>query len=641
MRARPTSASPPSARQGAGIGVSAVPVSRCHGVRPRCASPKRVRRSSAIKIRPPSAASAMIASGIRAQDELRQRPEGAAVAEVAGRTRSARTATAASAAPTSSTGWRRIRASARGTSTNSASTVPAPSSASGSVSPPSPSADGQRGHEQRARDGGDAPGRIGEHVHRLRFGRRASTVSASFGASPCTARPCSRSMRCLVDVPAPCAARATRAAAASPRARGSPVVSGRSSRIDRDSRASPGASAGRRRPGSRARRARRPSWRSRSPASARAVAVAVSALVASSSVARRTGRRPSGVGVARLRLAERARLPTRSAERRSCWSTRDVHAAVVRERDQRAPHARLDPQRDRPARRQRACGAGRAVSRPRPLRVRLRGSSASVRGATTRACVLGSTRSPPTASADATAARARRSAAAPRPGRAGPARERADEDRAGERDDHPAEAEHRRGGAGARQRREADQRAAGLGQQDDAALPAAVLALGREDQPRGDVHEHAEAEQDAAEREPQPHACRRERPSARPGRRRRRRASGRARGRVIGVGSPSSIAMHCRTARRAFTSRDGPERVSGISRRAPVRMTAASETTSCSAGADVNAADRCARASTRRTRSGTASRRSCSSRRRDARPAPAARARCTSASPTIRASSSS
>ena len=36
------------ARQGAGIGESRVPVSRCHGVRPRCASPKRVRRSSAI-----------------------------------------------------------------------------------------------------------------------------------------------------------------------------------------------------------------------------------------------------------------------------------------------------------------------------------------------------------------------------------------------------------------------------------------------------------------------------------------------------------------------------------------------------------------------------------------------------------------
>ena len=34
MAARPTSASPPSARHGAGAGASAVPVRRCHGVRP-------------------------------------------------------------------------------------------------------------------------------------------------------------------------------------------------------------------------------------------------------------------------------------------------------------------------------------------------------------------------------------------------------------------------------------------------------------------------------------------------------------------------------------------------------------------------------------------------------------------------------
>ena len=67
IAARPTRATPPSARHGAGSGrVRACRSARCHGVRPRCASPSRVRRSSAIRTSPPSAASAMIASGTSA-----------------------------------------------------------------------------------------------------------------------------------------------------------------------------------------------------------------------------------------------------------------------------------------------------------------------------------------------------------------------------------------------------------------------------------------------------------------------------------------------------------------------------------------------------------------------------------------------
>ena len=215
----------------------------------------------------------------------------------------------------------------------------------------------------------------------------------------------------------------------------------------------------------------------------------------------------------------------------------------------------------------------------------------------------------------------------PRRAEPGPAREGADQDRGGERDDHPAEAEHRRHGAGARQGREADQRAAGLGQQHDAALAAAVLALGREDQPRGHVHQHAEAEQDAAEREPQPHGAGGNFPAARQaGADPAEPAAGAGAG---DRGGKSFVHRHALSDGRAgFTSRDGPDTISAISRRCvrvfwlpgpehrhfPEMGTTRRTCSHWSPPARrTPPRTRCARASTRPTRSDTGSRRSSSS----------------------------
>ena len=230
MAARPTSASPPSARHGRGrryVRGARQPLPRR---RPRCASPKRVRRSSAIRIRPPSAASAMIASGISGDDELRQRPQDAPVGEEA-EEHDQRERHRGHGRADEQRGLPADRASApHGTSTNSANTMPAPSSAERQRVAAVAERDGQRGDEQRARDGGDAPGRVGERVHRLRSASWSSACDRLLGL-----RASSRTDRPSAGRSAPgrrlllAALHATRAASAWPPRDESPVVSGRSS----------------------------------------------------------------------------------------------------------------------------------------------------------------------------------------------------------------------------------------------------------------------------------------------------------------------------------------------------------------------------------------------------------------------------
>ena len=102
----------------------------------RRARRRRARRSSARSTRPPVAASAMTASGTSANSEARQSPgraaRGAQAEDDARKTRQARPKQREHRADQQ----RRMAASrreARGTSTNSASTVPAPASASGAA----------------------------------------------------------------------------------------------------------------------------------------------------------------------------------------------------------------------------------------------------------------------------------------------------------------------------------------------------------------------------------------------------------------------------------------------------------------------------------------------------------------------------
>ena len=248
------------------------------------------------------------------------------------------------------------------------------------------------------------------HAHRLRcfFGCVSGFVSVHGPAMSLSMRRLSRS--CVLASRAPLAQQPLGLL------RASPVVSGRSSRIDLVARPVRADRSGRRRPDSRARPARRPSTSSRSRASARAGRLRRS-LRASSSVARR---RPNtiGVGVAELGLAQE-RGADAQRHRRLALRDLDVHAAVVRERDERAPHARLDPQRNPPASGS-AVRRRSSVSRPRPLVDGPRQLGERAWASDTTDVVLGSTRSPPTARATASAARGRRSAAAPRPGRAWP-----------------------------------------------------------------------------------------------------------------------------------------------------------------------------------------------------------------------------
>ena len=208
------------------------------------------------------------------------------------------------------------------------------------------------------------------------------------------------------------------------------------------------------------------------------------------------------------------------------------------------------------------------------------------------------------------AARARRSAAAPTPGRAWPSPRacRPASRRASATTTQPKPNTVATAPAPARVARPISAPQA-WASSDDAALAAAVLALGREDQPRGHVHEHAEAEQDAPSANhsrtvPAGMSQRRARPAHTPPSQRP------ARGRVIGVGSPSSIAMHCRTRTRRSPVvmarsclRDFPEM--GTTRRTCSHWSSPAQR--------APPRTRCARASTRPTRSGSASRRSCSS----------------------------
>ncbi len=258
------------------------------------------------------------------------------------------------------------------------------------------------------------------------------------------------------------------------------------------------ARAGRRRPGSRGRSARRPSSCSRCRASARvrtcrcAPEVGCRRRAASSSVTAPNWPKTIGVGEVRFRspssdgadaqhhrrrcAASRARARSGRAgarracgarPRRSCSGTvsfRQRGAAQV-ERE-RAEAARVVPQVRGVARRDRhrvACSAPRARRRRRAPRW---------------------------------AARARRSAAAPTPGRASPSpracrrgsRRRARRSPSRSRTPSPT-------APAPASVAQAEQRAARLGQQHDAALAGrdAVLALGREDQPRGEVHERRRA----------------------------------------------------------------------------------------------------------------------------------------------------
>ena len=146
-----------------------------------------------------------------------------------------------------------------------------------------------------------------------------------------------------------------------------------------------------------------------------------------------------------------------------------------------------------------------------------------------------------------------------------PARERARPARCGERDDHPAEAEHRRHGAGAR--RASPGRAARRRPGPAATIPRWPARRPRSRPGRSATPRRRRARRGRAGR------CRARTRAARgragTSQRRARPAqtppSQRpARGRVIGAGSPSSIAMHCRTRDTAFTSRDCPERPPGF-----------------------------------------------------------------------------
>ena len=217
------------------------------------------------------------------------------------------------------------------------------------------------------------------------------------------------------------------------------------------------------------------------------------------------GRAPASPRFAARRASA---APTRSSETASaCWTTSHVHAAVVRERDQRAPHARVDPA----AGSCRASGsavlaqvdasAGRARSCTRAA------ARCSVRGATRHRRRCSARRARRRRRARPTAARARRSAAAPSagPSRAQPASVHTSTMH-GDPDDRPAEAEQRgrRAGDGERRRGRAPRRS--LRQQDDPALAGrgAVLALAGQDQPRRQVDERAEPEQQRAEHEARP-----------------------------------------------------------------------------------------------------------------------------------------
>ena len=219
--------------------------------------------------------------------------------------------------------------------------------------------------------------------------------------------------------------------------------------------------------------------------------------------------------------------PARRASGTFARSHLDVHAAVVRQRDQRPPHAGVDPQRDRARRGQRGVPQIH-LERPEPAAQRLRAAGRRARAARARprSCSARSARRRPRARP--TAARAPRSAAAPTRARAAPSPPASrPAPRAASATTIQPKPKTVATAPSAAERAEPEQRAARLGQQDDPALPrrGAVLALGGQDQPGRRVDEDAEAREQRREHERAAQPRRPARPSAPPGRRRRRRAS--------------------------------------------------------------------------------------------------------------------
>ena len=255
--------------------------------------------------------------------------------------------------------------------------------------------------------------------------------------------------------------------------------------------------------------------------------------------------------------------PTRSSGGVSRCVDVDVHAPVVRERDQRAPHARVDLAGDRARLRQRGLAQVEG-QQPEPARVPLAQVGGGRRARRGPATALGSMCTPPDGERDRRQHERADRQQRPRRAEPRPARERADQHaQATPTTTQPKPntvADRARGG----ERREAEQRAAGLGEQRRcrAGRRSAVLALGREDQPRRDVDEHAEPDQHArrarsrAARAPGETSQRRARPAQTPPSQRPCAGAGDRSGKLV---RPS----RCIVGRSAVpTSRDCPEAAS-------------------------------------------------------------------------------
>ena len=205
------------------------------------------------------------------------------------------------------------------------------------------------------------------------------------------------------------------------------------------------------------------------------------------------------------------------------------------------------------------------VSRPRPLVRRSRGSSASVRGVRTTDVELGSTRIPPTARATDGRTRAPiGSSAQAGPSRAQPASVPTSTAAASATTTQPKPKTVAAAPATASVARPSSAPQAWASSTMPRCPARPILIRDRQDQPRREVDEHARARAPARRARTRAARARAGRPSARRALRRRRRASvhgGLGRSERGGRSSPSIVGVPL-----AFTSRDCPERVSGISR---------------------------------------------------------------------------
>ena len=283
---------------------------------------------------------------------------------------------------------------------------------------------------------------------------------------------------------------------------------------------------------------------------------------------RRAPPKISGLGLAEVPLADQHARRRAAASGGSCWTTstctqRSCGSAISVRRTPASICSGIVPVSGSAVRRR------STVSSPRPLRMRLArqvGQRARARSSATARARL----DPHAADGERDRRQHERADRQQRPARARAApspRATPTSTAHASADDRPAEAEH---ASRPRRRRPAwpgrAARRSAWASRTMPALPAAVLALAGQDQPGRDVGEHAEPEQQRGEHErraaraPRATPQRAARPAQTPPSQRPWR------GRVVGAGTSFIASPLSEPPRRAFTSRDCPERVSGISR---------------------------------------------------------------------------